>query len=66
MNKMNNFLNTISAINDKTRVNLLRFIKNNGEVCVCNIENSFNMIQSRVSRHLKILVVGLTILYALL
>jgi len=52
---MDDFLKTISAINDKTRVALLRFIKNCGEVCVCDIESSFEMIQSRISRHLKIL-----------
>jgi ArsR family transcriptional regulator len=49
------FLDTIGAINDATRLRLLRFIDINGEVCVCDIENSFKMIQSRVSRHLKIL-----------
>jgi|LGOV01.1.fsa_nt_gb arsenate reductase len=52
---MNNFLSTISAINDETRVKLLRFIDKCGETCVCDIESSFNMIQSRISRHLKIL-----------
>ena len=49
------FLDTIGAINDATRLRLLHFIDINGEVCVCDIENSFEMIQSRVSRHLKIL-----------
>ncbi|WP_024954616.1 ArsR/SmtB family transcription factor [Sulfurospirillum arcachonense] len=49
------FLATISAINDETRVKILRFIDKNGEVCVCDIEKSFEMIQSRISRHLKIL-----------
>lgn len=52
---MDIFLKTISAINDETRVKILRFIDVNGEVCVCDIETSFDMIQSRVSRHLKIL-----------
>lgn len=52
------FLNTIGSINDSTRVEILRFIDANGEVCVCDIENSFNMIQSRISRHLKILKDG--------
>ena len=52
---MDNFLQTIGAINDETRVRLLNFIDKNGEVCVCDIESSFLMIQSRVSRHLKIL-----------
>jgi len=52
---MDIFLKTIGAINDETRLKILRFIAINGEVCVCDIENSFEMIQSRVSRHLKIL-----------
>ena len=52
---MNIFLKTIGSINDETRLKILRFIDINGEVCVCDIENSFGMIQSRVSRHLKIL-----------
>ncbi len=52
---MDVFLKSVSAINDDTRVKILRFIYENGEVCVCDIEHSFEMIQSRVSRHLKIL-----------
>jgi len=49
------FLKTIGSINDETRLKILRFINENGDVCVCDIEQSFNMIQSRISRHLKIL-----------
>jgi len=52
---MDVFLKTIGAVNDETRVSILRFINENKKVCVCDIENSFNMIQSRISRHLKIL-----------
>ncbi len=52
---MNIFLKTVSAINDETRMKILNFIDANKEVCVCDIENSFHMIQSRISRHLKIL-----------
>ena len=52
---MDIFLKTIGAINDETRLSILRFINENGEVCVCDIESSFEMIQSRISRHLKIL-----------
>ena len=55
---MEYFLSTIGAINDETRLKILRFIDINDEVCVCDIENSFNMIQSRISRHLKILKDG--------
>jgi ArsR family transcriptional regulator len=53
---MDIFLKTIGAVNDDTRVKILHFIDTNGEVCVCDIEQSFNMIQSRISRHLKILL----------
>jgi len=52
---MKTFLQTIGALNDETRLTILRFINENGAVCVCDIENSFGMIQSRISRHLKIL-----------
>lgn len=49
------FLKTISALNDETRVLLLRFLDEYGECCVCDMQNSLDMIQSRLSRHLKIL-----------
>lgn len=52
---MDTFLKTVSSINDETRLKILNFIDINGNVCVCDIENSFEMIQSRISRHLKIL-----------
>ena len=55
---MDIFLKTIGSINDETRIKILHFININGEVCVCDIENSFEMIQSRISRHLKILKDG--------
>jgi arsenate reductase len=55
---MDIFLKTIGAINDETRLKILNFINQTGEVCVCDIENAFGMIQSRVSRHLKILKEG--------
>ena len=49
------FLKTIGSINDETRLKILNFINHNDEVCVADIENAFGMIQSRISRHLKIL-----------
>ena len=52
---MDIFLKSIGALNDETRVRLLKFINTYGKCCVCDLENSFNMIQSRLSRHLKIL-----------
>ena len=52
---MDIFLKSASALNDETRVKLIKFINVNGKCCVCDLENSFDMIQSRLSRHLKIL-----------
>lgn len=52
---MDIFLKTVSALNDETRVLILRFIDANGECCVCDLQNSLDMIQSRLSRHLKLL-----------
>ncbi len=52
---METFLKSISALNDETRLLILRFIDKNGEVCVCDLQSSLEMIQSRLSRHLKIL-----------
>ena len=49
------FLKSVSALNDETRVLILRFLDKNGECCVCDLQNSLDMIQSRLSRHLKIL-----------
>ena len=52
---MDIFLQTVGALNDETRIKLLRFIDLHGSVCVCELESAFGMIQSRISRHLKIL-----------
>jgi ArsR family transcriptional regulator len=35
---MNTFLQTVGALNDETRLKILRFIDENGAVCVCDIE----------------------------
>ena len=52
---MDIFLKTASALNDETRVKIIKFLNMYGKCCVCDLETSFNMIQSRLSRHLKIL-----------
>ena len=49
------FLKSVSALNDETRVLLIRFLDEHKECCVCDLQNSLDMIQSRLSRHLKIL-----------
>ena len=55
MEAMEDFLKSIGALYDETRVKLLKFIDIHGPLCVCDLEASFGMIQSRLSRHLKIL-----------
>jgi ArsR family transcriptional regulator len=52
---MDIFLKTVSALNDETRITLLRFLDEHGALCVCDLQSSLGMIQSRLSRHLKIL-----------
>ncbi len=55
---MENFLHTVSALNDETRVLIIRFLDRHGPLCVCDLQSSLDMIQSRLSRHLKILKDG--------
>jgi len=52
---MDIFLKTVSALNDETRILILRFLDEHGKLCVCDLQVSLEMIQSRLSRHLKIL-----------
>lgn len=52
---MDVFLRSVAALNDETRVLLLRFLDEHGPLCVCDLQQSLNMIQSRLSRHLRIL-----------
>ncbi len=52
---MDIFLKTVSALNDETRVKIMKFLNTHDKCCVCDLETSFDMIQSRLSRHLKIL-----------
>ena len=49
------YLKTVAALSDETRVLLLRFFDEHGDLCVCDLQASLEMIQSRLSRHLKIL-----------
>ncbi len=52
---MDEFLKTVSTLKDETRIKILKFLLLHNERCVCELEASFNMLQSRLSRHLKIL-----------
>jgi ArsR family transcriptional regulator, arsenate/arsenite/antimonite-responsive transcriptional repressor len=52
---MKEFLKAISALNDENRVLILAFLLKHRSCCVCEIEASLGMMQSTLSRHLKIL-----------
>ncbi len=52
---MDEFLKCMRAANDETRVKILKFLIIHGKSCVCELEISLEMIQSRLLRHLKIL-----------
>ncbi|MDY0116460.1 MAG: metalloregulator ArsR/SmtB family transcription factor [Sulfurimonadaceae bacterium] len=52
---MDIFLKSTGALSDETRIKILKFIDIYGECCVCDLQSSFLMVQSRLSRHLKIL-----------
>lgn len=43
------------ATSDETRLRILAFLAREGECCVCELEASLGIFQSRISRHLKIL-----------
>ncbi len=49
------FLKSVAALNDETRIVILRFLDHYGRSCVCDLQASLQMQQSRLSRHLKIL-----------
>ncbi len=55
MDALDDFLKSVGALYDETRVKILKFIDLYGPMCVCDLEASFKMSQSRLSRHLKIL-----------
>ena len=52
---MKDLLNYTAAINDETRLKIMAFLDIHKKLCICEICESFDMIQSRISRHLKIL-----------
>ena len=52
---LDDFLKTTGALYDETRIRLLKFIDRHGALCICDLESSFGMLQSRLSRHIKIL-----------
>ena len=52
---MDAYLRLVSALNDATRIRVVKFLQQHGRSCVCELQHSFDMGQPRLSRHLKIL-----------
>ncbi len=53
---MNKLLKVSGALNDETRILILAFLIKHGECCVCELSASLELGQSRISRHLGILL----------
>ena len=51
---METVLNVFKALSDETRLRILKLLEN-GELCVCDIVASLDMIQPKVSFHLGVL-----------
>lgn len=51
---MQELLNTFKALSDETRLRILKLLER-GELCVCDIVAALDMIQPKVSFHLRIL-----------
>ncbi len=52
---MEDYLKILSAVNDGFRITLLLFLQKNGKSCVCEMQHSLDVKQSRLSLALKIL-----------
>jgi ArsR family transcriptional regulator len=51
---MNDLVNVFKALSDETRLRTLKLLED-GELCVCDIVTALDMVQPKVSFHLKIL-----------
>lgn len=53
--KFIDYCQQFNALSDELRLKILQYLYVNGEKCVCDISENFNMGQSSISYHLKIL-----------
>ena len=51
---MKNLISIFKALSDETRLRILKLLEN-GELCVCDVVAALDMIQPRVSFHLRVL-----------
>ncbi|MGM0623843.1 MAG: ArsR/SmtB family transcription factor [Campylobacterota bacterium] len=52
---MKEFLNSVGAVNDEFRIQVLAFLLRHGTSCVCEIQHALEVKQARLSTALKIL-----------
>ncbi len=55
MDLISGYVELFNALSDELRLKILLYLYVNGERCVCDIGNFFNINQSNISYHLKIL-----------
>lgn len=48
--------NIFKALSDEKRINILSFLNKNGNTCVCKLVEIFDLSQSKLSYHLKLLL----------
>jgi len=51
---MNDMINVFKSLTDETRLRILKLLEN-GELCVCEIVAAINIVQPKVSFHLRTL-----------
>jgi len=51
-----NYEMVFKALADEKRIMILKTLNNNGSTCVCDLVDEFNLSQSKLSYHLKLLL----------
>lgn len=51
-----NYEDVFKALADKKRLDILRTLNKKGSTCVCNLVDEFELSQSKLSYHLKLLL----------
>ncbi|MGL5652175.1 MAG: ArsR/SmtB family transcription factor [Paraclostridium sp.] len=54
--KIIDYEDTFKALSDEKRLSILAFLNKNGHTCVCNLSEVFELSQSKLSYHLKLLL----------
>ncbi len=52
----NEYENIFKALSDEKRLKILAYLNQNGHTCVCKLVETFDLSQSKLSYHLKLLL----------